>query len=76
MPPSKLSDDPADWADRSALFGWPLWQSLRDPYAYSEDGGRTYWLLAERQAASPGRPPTYRTRRAAAASRAGDCRKD
>jgi hypothetical protein len=54
-----LTDDPHEWLDRSGPTGRALWQNARNPYAYSNDGGRTYWLLAERQAHSPAAPPTY-----------------
>lgn len=54
-----LTDEPSEWLDRSRQMGRLLWQSARNPYAYSDDGGRTYWLLAERQAHSPDPPPTY-----------------
>lgn len=58
---SPLSDDPQEWAERSAAAGRPLWQSTRNPFAYSEDGGRTYWLLADRKRYAPDPPPTYPT---------------
>lgn len=46
-----LTSDPAEWEDRSEISSTPMWQSRRDPSAFSADGGRTYWLLAERDAA-------------------------
>jgi hypothetical protein len=46
-----LTSDPAEWEDRSEVSSTPMWQSRRDPAAFSADGGRTYWLLAERDAA-------------------------
>lgn len=48
-----LTDDPAEWIDRAAegMASYPCWQSARDSQAFSEDGGRTYWLLSEREAA-------------------------
>jgi len=45
-----LTDDPKEWM----LIGedvWPgedrIWQSLRDSEAFSNDGGKTYYLLSE-----------------------------
>jgi hypothetical protein len=47
-----LTSDPAEWEDRREISdGQLLWQSRRDPSAFSADGGRTYWLIAEREAA-------------------------
>lgn len=43
---SPLTDDPSQWmnvTDRPA----EMWQSLRDPSAFSQDGGKTYYLLDE-----------------------------
>lgn len=48
---SPLTDDPAEWIDQSEASGYPVWQNKRDSTAFSEDGGRTYYLLAEREAA-------------------------
>lgn len=42
-----LTDDPAEWQDQSEMSGYPIWQSIRDPEAFSEDGGKTYWVLRE-----------------------------
>ena len=42
-----LTDDPAEWQDQSDASGYPLWQSVRDPRAFSLDGGTTYWLTTE-----------------------------
>ena len=47
---SPLTDDPAEWIDRTEMSGVPMWQSARNPSAFSEDGGKTYWLLDEREA--------------------------
>ncbi len=46
-----LTDDPGEWIDQSERSGYPLWQNRRDSRAFSDDGGKTYWLLHERQAA-------------------------
>jgi hypothetical protein len=44
---SPLTDDPAEWADRSEVSGEPCWQNRRNCEAFSVDGGQTYWLLSE-----------------------------
>lgn len=49
-PLTPLTDDPADWTDQSGRSGYPLWQNRRDPRAFSDDGGKTYWLLHEYEA--------------------------
>lgn len=51
QPLSPLTNDPAEWIDRAEESGYPFWQSERNPEAFSEDGGQTYWLLSERDAA-------------------------
>lgn len=45
---SPLSDDPDEWVDQSETSGVPLWQSRRNPEAFSEDGGRSYYVVDER----------------------------
>ena len=50
-PLSPLTNDPAEWNNVSDQSGAPMWQSSRRPDAFSEDGGRTHYLLDE-----PGRP--------------------
>lgn len=40
---SPLTDDPAEWLDRSAESGVPMWQNARNSAVFSEDGGRTYY---------------------------------
>lgn len=42
-----LTDDPAEWEDRSEESGYPMWQNVRNSKAFSEDGGRTYFLVGE-----------------------------
>ncbi|MET7713713.1 hypothetical protein [Streptomyces sp. NPDC005407] len=53
QPLSELTDDPGEWIDRHAdgMTAQPLWQSNRNPEAFSTDGGQTYTLLSEQQAA-------------------------
>ncbi|MFF1444164.1 hypothetical protein [Streptomyces sp. NPDC058295] len=53
QPLSELADDPSEWLDRHAegLTTSPLWQSVRNPEAFSHDGGKTYYLLSEQEAA-------------------------
>jgi hypothetical protein len=50
-PLTSLTSDPAEWTDRSDLMERPFWQSKREPRAFSEDGGKTYYLVDECQAA-------------------------
>ncbi len=45
---SPLTADPAEWFDHGEMSGTPLWQSKRDPSAFSEDGGATYYLVDDR----------------------------
>lgn len=55
---SPLTDDPEEWVRHQP----DMWQSSRNPQAFSQDGGKTYYLLDEveeaRQAAADrvGRP--------------------
>jgi len=52
QPLSALTNDPAEWIDRTEESGGhAFWQSARNPEAFSEDSGQTYWLLSERDAA-------------------------
>lgn len=48
---SPLTNDPREWINRSDISGYPLWQNRRDGRAMSGDGGRTYYLVDEPQAA-------------------------
>jgi hypothetical protein len=50
-PLAPLTDNPDEWTDHSAISGYPIWQSVRNSKAFSGDGGKTYWLLDEREAA-------------------------
>jgi hypothetical protein len=47
QPLSPLTDDPAEWQDRSQMSGYPIWQNRRDSRAMSTDGGKTYTLVDE-----------------------------
>ena len=53
QPLSDLTTDPAEWIDRHAegMTTTPLWQSRRNSEAFSTDGGQTYYLLSEQEAA-------------------------
>lgn len=42
-----LTDDPDQWHVVGDQDGGPLWQSRRDPEAFSTDGGKTYYLVSE-----------------------------
>lgn len=47
-----LTNDPAEWEDHTGRSGGEaLWQSHRNPEAFSQDGGVTYYLLSEQEAA-------------------------
>ncbi|MFI1161419.1 hypothetical protein [Streptomyces sioyaensis] len=51
QPLSDLTDNPDEWIDRHAegLSSTPCWQSARNSEAFSDDGGKTYTLLSERE---------------------------
>lgn len=40
-----LTDDPAEWEDRSDISGYPVWQNTRNSRAFSENGGKTYYYV-------------------------------
>lgn len=46
-PLSPLTSDPAEWIDRTEISGTPMWQSTRDPKAFSTNGGKTWYRLGE-----------------------------
>jgi len=48
-----LTDSPDEWLDRSLLGGTLMWQNMRDSSAFSEDGGKTYYLLDEWDSEDP-----------------------
>ncbi|WP_020135022.1 hypothetical protein [Streptomyces sp. 351MFTsu5.1] len=58
-PLSPLTDDPAEWQDQSEASGVPLWQSTRNPSAFSTDGGKTYTLLGEEPQTSDSGQPVH-----------------
>ena len=46
-PLTDLTSDPAEWMDRTAESGRPMWQNIRDSRVFSEDGGKTYWYVSD-----------------------------
>lgn len=42
-----LTTDPAEWEDRYAISGYPLWQNNRNSKAFSDDAGRTHWYIED-----------------------------
>lgn len=40
-----LTDNPGEWVE----VGHGMWQNVRNSEAFSEDGGKTYYLLSERR---------------------------
>jgi hypothetical protein len=44
---SPLTDDENEWIDVSPYMMKPMWQSKRNPAAFSEDGGKSYILQSE-----------------------------
>lgn len=48
---SPLTDDPAEWM-QVEMGEENCWQSCRNPEAFSNDGGKTYYLLSERNAST------------------------
>ena len=45
---SPLTDDPEEWMHiAEEIGGENCWQSRRRPEAFSQDGGKTYYLLSE-----------------------------
>ena len=50
-PLSELTADHTEWIDRSEISGMPWWQNVRDSRAMSHDGGITYWMVHEADAA-------------------------
>lgn len=52
-----LTDDPKEWNE----VGAKTWQSSRNPEAFSEDGGKTYYLLSDRDTHEGAKLPQYET---------------
>lgn len=50
---SPLTDDPDEWHNVSKMSGSEMWQNRRNSEAFSTDGGKTYYLLSERDAGKP-----------------------
>ena len=44
---SPLTNDPAEWENRSEMSGFHIWQNVRDSRAMSEDDGMSYYLVSE-----------------------------
>ena len=43
-----LTDNPAEWMlHEPEVWSLPLWQNRRNSAAFSNDGGRTYWLVSD-----------------------------
>ena len=55
-----LTNDPAEWQDQSEPSGYAMWQNIRNGEAFSDDGGKTHWLLSE-GGHSGNRKPTHIT---------------
>lgn len=51
-----LTDNPKEWVDQSEASGVPMWQSTRCAEAFSDNGGRSYYLLSERDVVGPDEP--------------------
>lgn len=61
QPLSPITDDPAEWEDRSEMSGYPIWQNVRDSRAMSKDGGKTYTLVDEEPQTSDSGQPVHRS---------------
>jgi hypothetical protein len=50
QPLSPLTDDPMEWmmVETGTGQNTGMWQSSRNPEAFSRDGGKTYYILSER----------------------------
>lgn len=40
-----LTSNPDEWNDVSEVSGEPMWQSARQPNAFSGDGGKTWYFV-------------------------------
>jgi hypothetical protein len=52
---TELTDNPEEWME----VGLNVWQSTRCAEAFSDDGGKTYYLVSEAQASPSEEPPTH-----------------
>ncbi|MCX4605496.1 hypothetical protein OG402_34065 [Streptomyces anulatus] len=59
QPLSPITDDPAEWEDRSEMSGYPIWQNIRDSRALSRDGGKTYTFVDEEPQDSDSSQPVH-----------------
>jgi hypothetical protein len=59
QPLTAITDDPAEWEDRSEMSGYPIWQNVRDSRAMSKDGGKTYTLVDEEPKTSDSGQPVH-----------------
>ena len=48
-PLTKITSDPSEWNDISETSGKPMWQSNRQPSLFSEDRGKTWYDIDEKQ---------------------------
>lgn len=48
-PLTPLTNDPDEWMDVGETMGRETWQSRRNPEAFSNDGGVTYYLLDDHE---------------------------
>lgn len=63
-PLTPLTDDPDEWLHHGEeAWGGAggIWQSMRDPEAFSTDGGATYYLLSEREAVGVDLTPYHKS---------------
>lgn len=65
QPLSPVTDDPAEWEDRSEISSTPLWQNIRDSRAMSTDGGKTHTLVDEEPMTSDSGQPVHTSQRKA-----------
>lgn len=46
---SPLTPQPEEWVSREKESGFPIWQNMRDPAAFSADGGLTWYFVDDRR---------------------------
>lgn len=49
-PLTPLTSDPEEWRNVSETAGYPFWQNKRDTRMFSEDGGKTWYNVEEKEA--------------------------